>query len=240
MNLSGSSGKRFAGCISFGVLSLAALTLCGCSTLAGSGPTTQLRVIDGAYNSPALDAYASSTPIAVNFGGPSIGNYAFLPPGANTIKIVPTGKSTPVLAQLSGTFLVSQQHTVYITGQGANVEASLLTDQNTAAPAGLFSVRFLQDAVSTGAVDIYFVPDGTMIDDAKPVLSDLAPGAITVYTNIPVGTYDLMVVPAGTIKKPYTSTATTYSSGQVRTMLILDSQLLNTPPVNVLVANDLN
>jgi hypothetical protein len=84
------------------------------------------------------------------------------------------------------------------------------------------------------------VPDGTKIDDAKPVLSDLAPGAITVYTNIPVGTYDLIVVAAGTIKNPYTSTATTYSSGQVRTMLILDQQLLNTPPVNVLVANDLN
>ena len=58
MNLNGFSGKRFAGCLSFGVLSLAALTLCGCTTLAGSGPTTQLRVIDGAYNSPALDAYA--------------------------------------------------------------------------------------------------------------------------------------------------------------------------------------
>jgi len=226
-------------CFSFAGLLLAALTLPGCTAVAGSGPTTLVRIIDAAYNSQALDAYVASTPIAVNFAGPSIGNYAFLPPGAVTIKIVPTGKNT-VLEQLSGTLLASQQHTVYVTGQGANLQATLLTDQNSPAPAGSFSVRFLQQAVSTGAVDIYFVPDGTEITDAKPLLSAVAPGAVTTYINVPAGTYDLIVVPAGTTKNAYTSAATMFTAGQARTMLILDSQLLNTPPVNVLVANDVD
>jgi len=231
--------KGCARTLCFLALSLAAVTLCGCTAVAGSGPTTLVRVIDAAYNSQALDAYVASTPIAVNFAGPSIGNYAFLPPGAATIKVTPTGKNTSI-AQLSGTLLASQQHTVFVTGQGVNLQVSLLSDQNSPAPAGSFSVRFLQQAVSTGAVDIYFVPDGTKIADAKPVLSAVLPGEVTAYTNIPVGTYDLIVLPAGTTKNPYTSTPTAYSAGQVRTMLILDQQLLNTPPVNVLVANDVN
>jgi Domain of unknown function (DUF4397) len=238
MNLAASSGKRF-GRLSLCALLLTTLSLSGCTAVSGTGPTTLVRVIDAAYNSQALDAYVASTPIAVNFTGPSISNYAFLPPSTATIKIVPTGKST-VLAQVSGTLLASQQHTAYITGQGSNFQVNLLSDQNTPAPAGAFSVRFLQEAVSTGAVDIYFVPDGTRIADAKPVFSGLASGAITAYTNIPPGNYDLIVVPAGTTTNAYTSSATTFSSGQVRTMLIVDQQLLNTPPVNVLVANDVN
>jgi len=240
MNRAGSSGCRPL-CILSGIVlsSLAAFTLCGCSTVVGSGPTTLVRVIDAAYNSPALDAYVSATPIAVNFGGPSVSNYAFLPPAVATIKITPTGKST-ALAQLSGTLEVSQQHTVYITGQGTDFQVTLLTDQSMAAPAGSFAVRFLQQAIATGAVDIYFVPDGTKIAAAKPVLSDLAPGTVTAYTNIPAGTYDLVVVPAGTTTNPYTSAATAFNSGQVNTMLIVDQQLLNTPPINVLVADDVN
>ena len=240
MNESGRiSNKCLIAGLFYAVTSVATLSLSGCSAVAGNGPTTLIRVVDAAYNSQALDAYVSTTLIAVNFAGPSIGSYAFLPPGAATIKIVPTGKSM-ALAQLSGTLLSRDQHTVYITGQGANIQASLLTDQNLPAPAGSFAVRFLQQAVSTGAVDIYFVPDGTKIVDAKPVFSGLASGAVTAYTNIPTGTYDLIVVPAGTIKNAYTSAATIYTDGQVRTMLILDQQLLNNPPVNVMVANDLD
>ena len=238
MNRAESRSKRFR-YLSIGALLLTALTLCGCTAVSGTGPTTLVRVIDAAYNSQALDAYVASTPIAVNFAGPSINNYAFLPPGAAPIKIVPTGKST-ALVQVSATLLARQQHTIYVTGQGANLQMTLLADQSLPAPAGSFAVRFLQAAVSTGAVDIYFVPDGTKITDAKPVLSGLAAGQVTTYTNIPTGTYDLIVVPAGTTKNAYTSTATTFSDGQVRTMLIVDQQLLNTPPVNVLVANDLD
>lgn len=241
MNQVESSRRRFAGnSFPLALLSIVALAISGCTTVAGSGPTTLVRVIDATYNSQALDAYVSSTPIAVNFAGPSISNYAFLPPGSATIKITPTGKSATVLAQLTTTLQASQQHTVYLTGQGTDFQLNLLNDQNTPAPSGSFSVRFLQQAVSTGPIDIYFIPDGTKLAAAKPLLSDLAPGTITSYTNVPAGTYDLVVVPAGTITNAYTSAATAFSSGQVITVLIVDQQLLSTPPVNVLVANDLN
>jgi len=240
MNLPGLRSRRFFGRLPvFGLLSLALLVLNGCTNVEGSKQVTLVRVIDASYNAQALDAYFASTPIAVNFIGPSIGNYAFLPPSQATVEIVPTGKHN-ALAQVSGLFSVNQQHTVYITDQNSGFQAELLNDQTTPAPAGSVVIRFLQQAVSTGAVDVYFVPDGTKIADAKPVLSDVAAGTITAYINIPAGTYDVVVAATGTTAGAYTSAATLFTAGQVRTMLIVDQQLLNTPAVNVLTANDVN
>jgi hypothetical protein len=237
MNLAGMPRHCRAAVVS--VLGLLASVVCGCTTVAGYQPVSLIRVIDASYKAQALDAYVSTIPIAVNFGGPSISSYATLPPGSAVVKIVPTGKQT-VLAQVNGTFLASEQHTVYITDLGTGIQAALLTDQNTAASAGFFSVRFLQQAISTGAVDIYFVPDGSTITDAKPVLSNVPAGTVTAYLNVPAGNYDVVVAAAGTTTGAYTSAATAFSSGQVTTMLIVDQQLLNTPPVNVLIANDVD
>lgn len=242
MNLGRIPGRRLAGSLSVSIMPLATLVLCSCTAVEGPGSplntSTLVRVIDASYNSPALDAYVASTPIATNFAGPSISNYAFLPPGTATIEVTPTGKST-VLAQINGTLDGGQEHSVYITGQGTNFQMSLLSDQNAPAPSGSVAIRFLQQAISTGAVDIYFVPDGTKITTAKPVVTNVAPDTITAYLSIPAGTYDLVVVPAGTTTNAYTSAATAFSSGQVMTVLIVDSQLTTMPSVNVLVANDL-
>jgi hypothetical protein len=241
MNLAGFQrrGFCFVHLAAVGLLSVAALALCGCETVAGSKAVTLVRVIDASYNAPALDAYVSGTLIAVNFAAPSIGNYAFVPPGEATVSVDPTGKHTAT-ASVTGSLLASEQHTLYITDSSTGYQATLLTDQNTPGPDSAVSIRFLQQAVSTGAVDVYLVPDGTKITDAKPLLTDLAPGTITAYLNIPAGTYDVVVAATGTTTGAYTSAATALVGGQVRTMLIVDSQLLSTPPVNVIVGDDLN
>ena len=146
MNLGRIPGRRLAGSLSVSILPLATLVLCSCTAVEGPGSplytSTLVRVIDASYNSPALDAYVASTPIATNFAGPSISNYAFLPPGTATIEVTPTGKST-VLAQINGTLDGGQEHSVYITGQGTNFQMSLLSDQNAPAPSGSVAIRFL-------------------------------------------------------------------------------------------------
>jgi Domain of unknown function (DUF4397) len=220
-------------------LSLAAAVLTGCTSVAGSSPVTLVRVIDASSNAPALDAYVSTIPIALNFVGPSVSNYAFLGPGARTVRIDDHGTNT-VAADLTGTFSASQQHTVYVTDLGASFTANLLTDQSAPAPDGDVSFRFLQQANATGAVDVYVIPDGTAIKDAKPLFAALAPGVVTPYINIPAGTYDIVIAAAGTTTGAYTSAATAFTAGQVRTLLIVDQRLVSTPPVNVIVANDVN
>ncbi|HTB96865.1 MAG TPA: DUF4397 domain-containing protein [Terracidiphilus sp.] len=231
-----------------GALSLGSACLNGCTTVAGSSPATLVRVIDASKNAPAMDAYVATVPIALNFVSPSVSNYAFLGPGAATVNLDPHNSKTP-LKQLSGTFAAASQYSIYVTDQGTTYNAALLTDQSSAAPSGDVSFRFLQQANVTGAVDVYLIPNGSTIADAKPLLAAVAPGTVTPYINVTADTYVIAVAPAGTAVTTttttttspiYMSAATQFSSGQVSTVLILDEQLLNSPPVTILLANDAN
>jgi hypothetical protein len=210
----------------------------GCQSVTGSTAQSLVRVIDASYNAPAVDVHVGTTVIASNIGSPSVTNYAFLTPAALPVSIFPVSAKTATV-QTSGTFLASQQHSVYITDFNSTYQATVLTDQNTPAPAGQISVRFLQQASLSGNVDIYFVPDGSKFTDAKPVLSGLAPGSTTAYLNIPAGTFSVVVVPSGSTTAKYTSQSIVFTGGQVRTMLIVDQQLLTNPPINVLIGDDL-
>ena len=222
-----------------GLLALILAAVSSCTSVTGSSAVSLVRVIDASSNAPVLDVDVSGTPIALNVAAPSFSNYAYVGPGAATVRLYSHGTST-TLAQISGILAASGQSSVYVTDQGTTFAVSLLTDQSTAAPPGFISFRFLQQANATGAVDIYLLPDGDLIADAKPLIVALAPGSVTQYINVTAGTYDLVVAATGTTKGAYTSTATMFAGGQVRTALIVDQKLLNTPPVNVLIASDVN
>lgn len=232
--------RRWSVCVGIFWATTSLLTcLSGCTSVAGTGSATLVRVIDASTNAPALDAYVSSVPIADNIVGPSISNYAFLGPGAAVVTLDAHGTHS-VLAQLNGTFLAGKQHSVYLAEQGSTFSAQILTDQSAPAPAGFVSFRFVQQASEAGAVDVYLLPSGTAIADAKPVQSSLAPGTITPYVDFPAGTYQFAVASAGTTKGAYIGAATVFVGGQVRTILIVDQKLLSSPPVNVIIANDVN
>ncbi len=221
-------------------LAVAALPLLGCQSVENSSPSqTQVRVIDASYNAPAVDVDIATTPIAANIGAATFTNYAFLPPENATAYVYPTG-TTKTGAQVDGQFLVSQQHSILITDSGKGYTASILTDQPTAAPAGYFSMRFLQQAFKAGAVDIYLVPDGSTLADAKPLYTNVAPPAVEGYANVLAGSYTIIVTPTGVIKTPSASTPIQFTAGQVRTVLIMDAQLTTNPPVTVTVGQDVN
>lgn len=211
----------------------------GCQSVQGASPVTLVRVIDASYNAPSVTVTMGSTAIAADIGGQTITNYAFLPPGASTAYIYP-GQAKSPSASVAGDFLAGQEHSIYVTDSGTGYAATILTDQVTEPPAGYIAVRFLQQAISTGAVDIYFVPGGDTLSQAKPVETDLNVGSITNYVNIPAGTYSVVITPTGVINATYTGTSIGFTAGQVRTMLIMDAQLTTNPPVNVVVGDDLN
>lgn len=221
------------------VVLLAALT--GCQTIQNSSPTqTLVRVIDASYNAPAVSVSVGTTPIATNIAAATITNYAFLPPQDTTASVYPTG-STKATASAAGNFLVNEEHSVFITDSGTSYTATILTDQTTLPPAGDFSLRIVQQAINTGAVDVYLLSGSTALADAKPLLSAIPAQTASAYVNVPAGSYTIAVTPTGNIKSAYTSTApVTFSADQVRTFLIMDAQLTTNPPVTVVIGNDLN
>lgn len=115
---------------------------------------------------------------------------------AATISIYPAGTQNAT-AQVSGTFLAAKQYSVYVTDSDGGYQATILDDQNVLPPSGYFSVRILQQALKAGAVDIYFLPDGTKLSGVTPLLSAVAPGTVSTYMNVPSGTYDIVVFPTG-------------------------------------------
>jgi hypothetical protein len=219
---------------------VAALPLLGCQSVQNPSPSqTQVRVIDASYNAPAVDVDVATTPIATNIGPATFTNYAFLPPENATAYVYPTGTMKGGVS-VDGQFLVSEQHSIFITDSGKSYTASILTDQPAAAPAGYFSIRFLQQALAVGAVDVYLVPDGSTLADAKPLYTNVAPQAMEGYANVLAGSYTVVVTPAGVTTTPAASTPIQFVAGQVRTALIMDAQLTKNPPVTVTIGNDVN
>jgi len=221
-------------------VAVAGIALPGCQSIQNSSVTqTQIRVINASYNAPAIDVDIATTPIAANIGPATFTNYAFLPPENATAYIYPTG-TTKTGASVAGQFLVDEQHSVFITDSGKGYTATLLTDQPTPAPAGYFSIRFLQQALKAGAVDIYLVPDGSNLTDAKPLFTDVAPQSAEGYSNVPAGSYIVVITPAGVITTPAATSTIQFAAGQVRTALITDAQLTTNPPVTVTIGDDVN
>ncbi len=74
-------------------------------------------------------------------------------------------------------------------------------------------------------MDIYVVPDGTKLADAKPLFTNVAPQSVEGYSNVLAGSYTIVVTPTGVVTTPSSSTAIQFVAGQVRTALIMDAQL---------------
>ena len=84
------------------------------------------------------------------------------------------------------------------------------------------------------------VPSGTTLANALPLYSDLAVGGQTGYISFQSQTVTLVITPTGSVATKYTSTALALTGGEVRTVVIMDSQLTSNPPVSVLIADDVN
>jgi hypothetical protein len=84
------------------------------------------------------------------------------------------------------------------------------------------------------------IPGGTTIANAIPLITALPVRGTPTYINIISETVTLVITPTGVIKPSYTSQPISLTGGEVRTVLILDSQLTSNPPVDVFTANDVN
>jgi hypothetical protein len=229
------------------VASLAgALFLSGCQTVSGSTSVSQLRIIDASYNAPAINVYVGETELAGNLGQGSITGYATLKPTNNIeVKVTPTS-STKSLVTANTSLRAGTSQSVLISDINAVYQATVLEDQATPAPSGHSEFRLLNQAPSTGAVDVYFLSgtSATVFATAKPVITALAVGATSGYVTIPSSTLFMVIAPTGTTLSTtdttiYTSAAFNLVGGEVRTVLIVDP-ILVTEPVQVYIADDVD
>jgi hypothetical protein len=216
--------------------------LSGCQAIVSSPPLSQVRVVTASPDAPPLDIYQGSNALTFNLGSGTITSYIPLAPGTYTINAETSG-SRQVLSAAKATFAPLTQYTVLIGNSAANLQQLTLTDQSQPAPPGEISLRFIDQATRIGAVDLYLVPAGQKLTAVTPVVTGVAFGANTGYLNIPIGTYTLVMLPAGTV--PNSTTVDTYTGAQVnypvgaaRTIILIDQQLASPPGLQVITADD--
>jgi hypothetical protein len=224
-----------------GLSTALALGLSSCTNVSGFTPTSLVRVVDASYIAPAVNVYVENTLFAGNIGQGYISNYGTAKPSpAAQIKVTQaTGGKTLVAA--AATLNAGMQHSVFLTDNGASPTAYILTvleDQQTPAAAGHSAFRFLNQAPRTGAVDVYMVPGATTLANTIPLCTALPVGSTCGYVSFASATVTMVITPAGTVTPKFTSTSLALSGGEVRTVVIVDSQLTNDPPVQVVIAKD--
>lgn len=219
-----------------------AAALTGCQSIAGNSSLSQVRIIDASPDAPGLDIYQGTSALAYNLGFGTITSYIPITPGTYTIAANSAG-TKEVLSSSKATFGVSSQYTVLIGNSAASLQQLVLKDQSQAAPSGQIALRFIDQATRISAVDVYLVPSGQKLTAVTPVVTGLVFNVNTGYLNIPTGTYTLVMVPTGTVPTSttiatYTGPQVTYSAGAARTIILIDQQLITTPGLQVITADD--
>jgi hypothetical protein len=226
---------------------LASLTLAfglsACENVAGYTQPSLVRVIDASYIAPAANVQVEGTLLATNIGQGTITPYGTVQASsAAPIKVTAaTGGAT--LVSTSGTLLAGHQHSVFLTDNGTaptSYEVTILEDQQVAAATGHSAFRFLNQAPKTGAVDIYMVPSGDTLADTVPLVTALPVGSTAGYVSFTSQTVTMVITPTGVITPKYASQSLALTGGEVRTVLIVDTQLTSNPPVEVFTADDVN
>jgi Domain of unknown function (DUF4397) len=224
----------------------ASLLLAGCQTVTGYSAVSLVRAIDASYNAPAVNVSVEGTLLAANIGQGSITVYGGFAPSRNaTVKVTGTS-NTKTLVSSNVTLVANKSQSVLITDFNADYQVTVLEDQSTPAPTGHSDFRVLNQAPSTGPVDVYFLAgtSETVFATAKPVITGLAVGATSGYVTIPSSTLFMVIAPTGTtlsttLTTIYSSGALALVGGEVRTVLIVDPVLV-TQPVQVYIAKDVN
>lgn len=216
--------------------------LSGCQAVVSSPSASQVRIIAASPDAPGLDIYQNNSVVAYNLGFGTVTSYISTDPGTFTISADQAG-SKQALASAKGTFAAANQYTVLIGNSAANLQELILKDQAQSAPSGQISLRFIDQATRIGAIDIYLVPMGQKFTAVTPLITNVTFPMNTGYLNIPTGTYTLVIVPTGTIPTSstvatYTGAQIAYTGGSVTTVVLIDQQLVTTPGLQVITAQD--
>ena len=244
--LSGGMCRVLSAC----VLCMLTLTLLGCGQVSGSTQTqyAQLRVIDTSTGAGGLDIQVGNSTLAFNIGFGSVVNYTPVLPGTYTINVNQAGTRTAV-SSVRGSLVAPTEYTLLIGSTSGGTQAQLLTDQSQPAPGSQSVIRIIDQATLVGSVDIYLLPQGGSLLTTRPVATAVNLNDIRTGISVPTNTYQIVLLPAGTVPVASTATtpatvalstsaATSFPAGSARTVVLLDTQVTTTPPVQVIVVSD--
>ncbi len=220
---------------------LVALALSACENVATYIQPSLVRVIDASYIAPAINVEVEGQILASNIGQGTITPYGTLDANVAAAIDITAATGGATLVDTSGTLLPGHQHSVFLTDNGSAPNGYLVTileDQQTVAAQDHSAFRFLNQAAKTGAVDVYMVPAGSTFANTIPIVTNLPVGGTAGYISFTSQTVTMVITPTGQITPQFAFTPMTLTGGEVRTVLLIDTQLTSNPAVAVSMAID--
>jgi hypothetical protein len=214
---------RVAGAL-FGLGLVLTSVACG-----GGSAKAQLRVLLAAPTVSSVDVYVDDKSVFTSLAYGANTGYISVISGTRHLQILPAGATSNPIVDESVTSPTSGEATVVLEGGSGSISGVVLTDNNTAPAADTAMLRLVNAAPNMGTADVYVVAAGSSLISGQPTVPELAYGAVSSYQTLTIPTAGTTQVFSVFFTKPGTTEAVlatgpiTFSSGQNRTLVALNS-----------------
>ena len=222
------------------LLALSALTA-ACGDDDSTGPDegdARVRVVHASPDAPSVDVLVDGAVALSDVPYLAASEYLEVPSGDRNLRVNAAGTATTVI-DADADLAEGQDYTVIAGGLAETIEPIVLADDNRAPASGNVRVRAIHGAPSAPAVDIYVTSPGVDLTTETPALANVEFGQVADYLEVPAGTYQVRVTPAGSKTVVIDSGALTLASGQVRTAIAVDAAG-GGAPFDLLLLEDVN
>lgn len=153
--------------------------------------TAKVRVIHASPDAPAVDVFVNGNKALSNVPFFTASDYLDLPAGSYRVQVAPTGQpATAAVIDATATIEAGKAYTIAATGLVAEIKPTIIVDDLSAPAAGNAKVRVYHFSPDAPAVDVKTAGGAALI-------SGLAFPDASAYLEVPAGSYDLQVTPAG-------------------------------------------
>ena len=195
------------------------LLIAGCG---GGGTETRFRLMNAVPDESNLDVLVDSATVASNVAYGTSTAYQAVKSGSHQVQIDPSGTTNSLLQQ-SVSFSSGSDTTILASNFSSNITGLILADDNSAPPSGNFKLRVVNAAPGLGPADVYIVAPATDLNTVSPTLSNLAFESSSGYQSLAAGSYEVVLTPVGQKFVAINTGSLTFSAGQVRTFVGLNS-----------------
>ena len=206
-----------------------------------SSGNARYRFVQVSTSVPAnVDLQFDGKSIQANIGFGQGTSYHGTSSGSHTVKLFATGTTKNPYVDAGISIPSGDDSTMFSSGPFASIGLTVFTDDNTAPTAGNAKLRILNLAPTVGPIDVYVVTAGSGIAGGNPQIPNLAYASASTYMSEAAGNYDVAVTVNGT-QNVIPSLTGTYplASGQIRTLVILDSPV-GGGPFSLIELSDVN
>lgn len=171
---------------------------------------------------PSLDLLIDGTTSDSNISYGTSTGYQSVSSGSRHIQIEPSGSTTTLIDQTI-TFNSGTDTTILATNFSSSLSTVVLSDDNSAPASGNVKIRFVNAAPDLGPADVYIVAPGTDINTVSPNITSLGFGSASEYQNMTAANYEIVFTVAGQKIPQIDSGSLSFSAGQIRTFVSLNS-----------------